>query len=556
MLDKNLEHIDNLALKRRLQKISSIESRIGISYCVTTSGDYVLLKDDVPADDLNNPREAVRKMLSNTIKTEMKSNDYIITFGIGLGYLLDEVYNKYSSKIYIYEPDLNLLHFVLCNVDISEHLASGRVFITNDLEELISKLSNTFITKDKVEIVYLQNYAVVKNKELLMLTQKVFDTCKSKMIDVNTISKFSKKWLSNTLNNIGATNSGKAYLLSQLENKYIGQTALIAAAGPSLDDNIQKIQANRDKFIVFAVNKVVRYLIQNGITPDFVVCLDAENMERTLGGLENHLERSNCIMDVRADSALFQKGFNKVFLSFTSTDSLSEKLANYDNPLRFYNSGGSASTLALVAAVKMGFSKIVFAGLDLAFKDNIIYSTGESMNRISQEQIIVDKVKKNLVQVKSVNNGNVYTREDYAAYIYHFEKLLKDLNYSEAYNISSFGAHIAGFKNVQFDDIQLVTTSSMQPTVFVEPIKFNIKDFMQDEFKEINNIISLLSKGGFSPALVSAIVKSALIYQCMQADVLKVLQKNFEAELAENFIEKVKSSIKYVVELLQKNKLI
>ena len=67
MFEKNLEHIDNLALKRRLQRISPIESRIGISYCVTASGDYILLKDDVPADDLKNPREAVRKTLDNII---------------------------------------------------------------------------------------------------------------------------------------------------------------------------------------------------------------------------------------------------------------------------------------------------------------------------------------------------------------------------------------------------------------------------------------------------------------------------------------------------------
>ena len=81
---------------------------------------------------------------------------------------------------------LNFLHFVLSNVDISEHLSSGRVFITNDLEELSAKISATYLSQDKVEIVYLKNYAVVKNKELLMLTQKVLDSCKSKMVDINT----------------------------------------------------------------------------------------------------------------------------------------------------------------------------------------------------------------------------------------------------------------------------------------------------------------------------------------------------------------------------------
>ena len=42
----------------------------------------------------------------------------------------------------------------------------------------------------------------------------------------------------------------------------------------------------------------------------------------------------------------------------------------------------------------------------------------------------------------------------------------------------------------------------------------------------------------------------------MQAEVLAVLQRNFDNELAEEFVEKTKVAIKSVVERLQKNKLI
>ena len=556
MFEKNLEHIDNIILKRRLQKISQVESRLGISYCITPSGDYILLKDDVPSDDLNNPREAVRKTINNTIKQEMKSTDFIITFGIGLGYLLDETFNKFPSRIYIYEPDINMLHFVLNNIDISEHLSSGRVFIFNDLDELSSKLSSTYITNDKIEILYLQNYGIVKNKELIMLTQKVYNSCKSKMVDVNTISKFSKKWLINSLANISKANYGDIKLLSALENKFIGQTALIAAAGPSLNDNISFIKSKRDQFVIFAVNKAVKHLVQNGITPDFVVCLDAGNMLKTLNGLESYLNNSSCIMDSRTDFEIHQLGFNKIFYSFSSTDFIINKIAKNNPQIKFYESGGTASTLALVAASKMGFSKIITAGLDLAFKDNTIYSTGETMTRISQEEILVDSVKKNLIKVESVTGEMIYTREDYATFIHHFESLIRDLKIQELYNLSSFGAKINGCKYVKSEDLNLNTPTSLQPILAAEVFKFEIKEFMQEEFKEINNIINLISKGVFSSALVASIVKSVLVYQYLQADVLKALQHNFEPSLAENFIEQTKLAIKTIVELLQKYKLI
>ncbi len=556
MFEKNLEYIDNLALKRRLSRISVEQSRVGISYCVTPSNDYILLKDDVPSDDLNNPREAIREMLKKNIKNEMHSNDIIITFGIGLGYLLDEVFNTYPSRIFVYEPDVNFLHFVLNNVDISQHLASGRVYITNDLDELLAKLNSSFITKDKVEIVYLQNYAVSHNRDLLLLTQKVYDTCKSKMVDINTITKFSKRWLGNTIINMARISNSDIYKLSDLEGKFSGQTALIAGAGPSLNDNIEHIQANRNNFIIFCVNKALKYLLQNGITPDFVVCLDAANMKNTIGDSGSQLERINCIMDIRTDFILTYMSFNKIFMNFSNTDFLMTKLAKFNNNIKFYESGGSATILALISAIKLGFSRIVLAGLDLAFKDNIIYANGEQMNRISPEQIAIDETKKNLVRIKSVNGGMVYTREDYEVYIHHIESILRELNYKEVYNLSTFGAYIDGITTVRFEDLNLWGNSSSNPISSVEPFKFDLKDFMKDEFYHINSIIALLSKGIFSPALVSSIVRSVFIYQYMQADILNVLQRNFDPTLAEDFVEKTKFAIKKIVELLQKYKLI
>ena len=65
-----------------------------------------------------------------------------------------------------------------------------------------------------------------------------------------------------------------------------------------------------------------------------------------------------------------------------------------------------------------------------------------------------------------------------------------------------------------------------------------------------------MSKDAFSPALIAAIVKSPLLYQHMQTDILQVLQSKMDEGLAEDFINKAKSSIKDVIELLQKNRLI
>ena len=66
----------------------------------------------------------------------------------------------------------------------------------------------------------------------------------------------------------------------------------------------------------------------------------------------------------------------------------------------------------------------------------------------------------------------------------------------------------------------------------------------------------MLSKGVFSPDLISATIKSVLIYQYMQADILTVLQRNFDNELAQKYIDNTKLAIKTIIEQLQKNRLI
>ena len=121
--------------------------------------------------------------------------------------------------------------------------------------------------------------------------------------------------------------NSNVYHLSDLENKFIGQTAIVAAAGPSLADNLEKIKANRDKLVIFAVNKSVKYLFDNDITPDFVVCMDAKNMQNTLGELSHRLGNSNCIMDLRTDSDVTKLGFHKFFYNYSNTDFFAKQLS-------------------------------------------------------------------------------------------------------------------------------------------------------------------------------------------------------------------------------------
>ena len=557
MLNKNLEQIKNKNLVLKLSSMDLKKSSENMSYCMTPTNDYLLMKNDVPIDDIDNPRQAIKDMLKNSIKYEMHTNDIIVVFGIGLGYILDEVYNNYSSRIIVYEPDIDLLHFVLNNIDISTHLASGRVYITSNVNELKEQLSSIYITKDKVEVVYLKNYAVVKHQELLELTQAVYSTCEGKIVDINTITKYSINWLQNSINNITNINTKNIYSLTDLEDKFKGQTALILAAGPSLTENIELIKANRTKYVIFAVNKVVRDLAQHGIIADFIVCLDPSNIKYTLAGLEDYCSKVNCITDFQSDSEIFNYNFKKIFVSFSANNGIAKKLSGYNKQISLLDIGGSATTFALVASNLMGFAKIVFSGLDLAFKDDVMYSTGETINQTSERQISIGSATKDIVLVDSFDGKKIRTRVDYASFIQHFENFIPKLNTKDVVNTTSFGAKINGMKYQRFDEIHFLFSSTATSIILgsVEPFKIAAKEWSQTELYAINSVISILAQDVFSPALVSEITKSTLLYQYMQKDILEVVQSKFNMDLAQDFIANTKNAIKNVIELLRNNNL-
>ena len=221
----------------------------------------------------------------------------------------------------------------------------------------------------------------------------------------------------------------------------------------------------------------------------------------------------------------------------------------YNPEFNAYECGGSTTTLAFIAAVKMGFEKIIFAGLDLAMKGNVMYSSGETTKLTEDGKVdLGGEQQKGITQVKSVTGEMVESRDDFAAFIQHFQALIKDSGYTEIYNTTSFGAAIEGMKNVPFENIPLNSISNTT--------SITLGEINPSELQLINEVIEMLSKGIFSPALVSAIVKSSLLYQYMQADILNVLQSKMADNLAEKFIEDTKVGVKTVIDMLQKNYLI
>ena len=110
--DINMAALSNDSLKKKLSEISFDEASKDFNCFIAKSGDYALAKKNFPYDDIENPVQSVIDICKNTITTEPQKTDFIVIYGLGLGYILDEVFTRYDARIVVFEPCGSVTYFI------------------------------------------------------------------------------------------------------------------------------------------------------------------------------------------------------------------------------------------------------------------------------------------------------------------------------------------------------------------------------------------------------------------------------------------------------------
>ena len=103
----------------------------------------------------------------------------------------------------------------------------------------------------------------------------------------NTHGKFpTKEWEKNTETNINKIT--KASSIWNLEGMYLppnDKAIVLVGASPCLERDADKLKECNDFFRIFCVNSALKYLLERGIKPDFVVALDSDTPD-----ISDHLD--------------------------------------------------------------------------------------------------------------------------------------------------------------------------------------------------------------------------------------------------------------------------
>ena len=432
MFEKNLKAIrqSNPELADRLEKINIADIK-DIVVEEAETGELIIGYKNVALHSMADPIREAKVIWNKAISLNLRKNDFQIVFGLGLGYLFKRAYISANSKIILVEPFPEVLRFVLEHVDLSAELSDKRVLVTDNVKDVADKLNAEYLQGDRAEFLYLPAYTSLASSMGEELTNKIVQIMTEKQTDINTIFLRSLPWAQNFILNLPYFPDMRP--IGYLKNSFEGKTALILAAGPNLAENIEKIKQNRNKFVIFAVNKTIEHLIKNELTPDFVVFADTRryvlNSLQVEESTKNFLKNTNIIIMPRTDNTFAAYEAKKKLLYITESEVFRDFAdAASDSELGVGKSAGSVAILSYFIAKELGFRNIAFSGLDLAFPDNKMYTDGQELATNERGYIQYKDEKwrdEKSLHSKGYNGNDILTR-DIILYSYAVEEILEE----------------------------------------------------------------------------------------------------------------------------------
>jgi hypothetical protein len=384
-------------------------------------------------------REA--KRVVETLAVE--SGTAFVVYGFGLGYLVEEL-QKANEKVsvFVVEPDLELFYEAMRTRDLREIISSERVHIlvSDDLGELYTNFFQFFDGAyfDDLIPIGLPGHETVYPDFCKKARKLIRDVVSFKLVNLLTMIKLGPDMLKSSILNLVNyyTKPGLKTLYDSFENV----PAIVVAAGPSLNKNIQLLHEAKGKAIILAVGTAMKALQKHGIEPDFIVTVDA--------GLPNYelfkginTKNASLIAEMEANHLILENYQGPMFLA--GSQPILRWFGDLVEDKGFTESGGSVANNAFVAAHKMGANPIIMVGQDLAFADDgHTHAAGTNYEDIVMTDIGNDKYFK----VKANNGGQVYTDRIFYQFLKFFEIWIQKKPDREYINATEGGAFITGTK--------------------------------------------------------------------------------------------------------------
>lgn len=528
ILEKNLEYIatyDN-DLCEKLASIKELNADIQLVYSHKNEANLAI--NGIAINEQSGVVDEANRLVGS-LKHNSKNSIFIV-LGMGFGYLFSKTVEYSKGSVILYEPNIELLRVALEMVDMSQYLSKEHVFITNDLSKIEKYFASCFLPNTQTSVLACSYYKIHDLSELNSLIKKL--SVLQGIYETNTKQRayLGHSYALSVCKNLFDFKTCSC--ITQLKDVFKNKPAIIAAAGPSLSDNLDLIKQYRNNFILFGVSSSFASLMKNEISPDFVSVIEKFDATSLLKNFD--LKNINLISEPIVNNNILNLPFKNKFISISvenSANSIYKKLYNIEN--YYFETKGTVAYNALFAAKFMGCNPIILVGQDLAYVDGECYSTNSplspikcrktdtkweiyvsDMNKLkenvfshkqfNEEQVLLDinnrikNLNKQLTITHTEFGEEIPTSSTFALFAEYYKHFAKENSYLTLYNTSKKGIKLDGFEYKSLKDIlnsltEEVNTKTQNYDFIYQTNEINT-NFINKEIKFLEDICANIQK--------------------------------------------------------------
>ncbi|WP_060205272.1 motility associated factor glycosyltransferase family protein [Sporosarcina koreensis] len=429
-------------------------------------------------------------------KFEDERVTYVLFVGIGMGYHIKKYLEKYpETKFSIYEPNEEVLHAYLSTCKLEElplRNLMGLIAGTNqaEVEHNVKQLhvESNGILKIITLPVYEKHYGI----EISSILEKSLASLKDKHNSIVANAAFQKRWTINSIKNFPTVLETPNILHDIDRNAFEGKPAIIVAAGPSLNEEFENLRYIKENGLayIFSVGSAINSLIEHGVYPDAACTYDPQDINHRVIQIikDKKIKKIPLIFGSSVGFETIQNYPGDLLHMIVSQDTISKVLLKHidGKSLDFVNDSPSIAVITFQLLVKLGCTKIILVGQNLAYLENKQYADGIDYgdgNAAKEESL------KNALIVKDVFGSDIQTTDGFNLMRQQLEMYIANSSGVNVTNTTKGGAAIQGAHFIPLEQlINELTSRSVQNDWFKGKNDYE-KSFTINQLVDINKAI-------------------------------------------------------------------
>lgn len=304
----------------------------------------------------------------------------LLMYGLGNG-MFARTFLKYSRddcSIVVHEPSEKLFRAAIENYDLTDLFSDVRLRLvfwplykrTEDMSLFYDDIFE-YRDLDSLKISYYTNYPRIFRedcREYLSAIQSARDYI---VANQNIQNRFGKDYNRNIFNNLKYIPESLSFedLISKMPEDI---PAIIVAAGPSLDRNINDLRDAKGKSIIISTDTALRPLALAGIEPDIAVIMDGKKDKRYLSEVASRSVPLFCTP--KSGETFMNLHIGKKFFSNDGCDHIKRFMEKAGCMFQALSTGGSVANACFGLAKRLHCKRIILVGQDLAYTGDLTHS--------------------------------------------------------------------------------------------------------------------------------------------------------------------------------------